>query len=519
MPRIVLGTSYVDLVSSIGIGATARPDLFNLTPEPDETDVPVASPIEIKVVDVSIQGLAALTRVDVTTVGGGTVAAFIQGTGFHATYSGSTFALITSPGAGVVDEHAIQLVRATPYASQEIVTVRVRAQTNDGLILDRTYTFQIEDITLPILISAYTRGLTTLLLQFNEPVDTTSTLYSALRVREISGRVSFIAPEFIDAERAEFTPSSKDDYICITGSEQAINNSYFKIASIIDDTTVTTFEQTVATEEPLLVVQAWTGPYKLAAEMEPELLIPTFTPAIIAAELEGPSVIRLTLDQELSPNRSYTITAHNIQDIAEPANLQPTTTVAFTAEPLQQFTNRSFNLWDMIPQTNKRDDTSGDLQRLVRCLDEPVQLILSDVDRFGTLMDVDIAPVDSLDVHLANVGNPFTFVHDELLKRKTITNMVRLFKDTGIDRGIESAVAFFLSLTVDVQPFHLLDGWILGESFLGDDTVLGTDVLFLVYSFQIVSPVTLTQEQRDIITEIANVLKPAHTHFVRFVEP
>lgn len=519
MPRIAIGTAYIDRVGSSGVGTTARPDLINVSPENNEQDVPENSPLELKIVDVSVQGLAALTRVDVTTVGQGTVAAFIQGTGFDSHYSGSTFTAITSPGAGIVDEHAIQLVRATPFISQETITVRVRAQTNDGLTLDRTYSFQIEDTTLPTLANAYTRGLTTLVLTFSEPVSMSTGLLGALRVKEISGYVSFIAPDFVSAELANFTQDSVGDYIAVTGSEQALNNSYFKVRTFLDSNSIRTVEQTVTTEQPLLAVEAWTGPYLITAQQEADLLTPSFTPAVIAAEQENAVTVRLTLSQELSPGRPYAITVANVADLASPANLQPATTITFTAEPLPQFANRSFSLWDMIPETNKRDDASGDLQRLVRVLDEPVQLMLSDVDRFGNLFDIDTTTPDSLDVHLANVGNPFSFVHDELLKRKTIINMVNLFKDSGTDRGIENAVQFFLDLSVTVLPFHLLDGWILGESFLGEDTILGTDVKFLLYSFEIVSPAILTQDQRDIITEIANTLKPAHTHFVRFVEP
>ncbi len=96
---------------------------------------------------------------------------------------------------------------------------------------------------------------------------------------------------------------------------------------------------------------------------------------------------------------------------------------------------------------------------------------------------------------------------------------MQTFKDSGVERGITNAVQFFLGLNVDVRPFNLVEGWILGESFLGIDTYLSTDVAFLLYSFEIVSDVVLTDTQRATITEIANVIKPAHTHFVRFVEP
>jgi len=41
----------------------------------------------------------------------------------------------------------------------------------------------------------------------------------------------------------------------------------------------------------------------------------------------------------------------------------------------------------------------------------------------------------------------------------------------------------------------------------------------LLYSFKIVSPIALTEEQRKRITDIANYMKPAHTHLIEIEEP
>ena len=520
MPRVQLPIVHIDDVSTLGIGAIPRPFIISRVPEPSESDVPVGTPIEIVVIDVGGAGLANSTQVTVHTVADGTVVAFNQGVGFDSTYSGSNFATAHSPGSSIFDEHKIQLIRNTPFLSQAVVTVTVTGATVDSKTLNTTYSFTIVDLTIPQIVSVASNGLTTLNVVFAEPVLMDSSTKSAIRVRPLSGRITFTAPDFLEAGNANFVTDNVRDYIAVVGAENAVNNAYFQISSLVSNQEVTFVETSIATEQSSLDVLSWTGPYKLVPIMEPELLIPTFTPAVIAANVIDQQTVQLTLDQELSPGRSYTLIANNISDVAFVPNVNPTTTCDFTAEPLPVVALRQLSLWDnFIPAINKRQDTSGDNQRFVRCLDEVTQLLVYDVDNFEKLQDVDQMPTKALDPTLANLGNPFTFVDDDLTKRKTINGLVQTFKDGGIDRGITNAVEFFLGLTVTVQPFNLLEGWILGVSSLGFDTILSTSEKFLIYSFEILSDTILTDTQKTIITEIANVIKPAHTHFVRFVEP
>lgn len=54
---------------------------------------------------------------------------------------------------------------------------------------------------------------------------------------------------------------------------------------------------------------------------------------------------------------------------------------------------------------------------------------------------------------------------------------------------------------------------------LGVTTILGPGTSFQIYSFEVISPIVLTIEQRDRITEIVEYMKPAHTHLNAIVEP
>jgi phage tail-like protein len=520
MPRVQLPLIHLDTTSTLGDGAVRRPALINRIPEPGETDFPVGVPLELEIVDVGTTGLATVTQIDVTDTLG-TVVAFVQGVGFHATYAAnSTFTIAQSPGSSVDDEQYIVLVRDTEFSSEEPISIRVQAATLDAKTLDEIYTFQIEDNTQPEIVEVKTLGLKKLIVTFDEPVLMDASQYGALRVREISGRVNFIAPDFINAEKGEFSSGSVEDFIYASGADEALNNDYFEILNSLSTQEIVTQEDTVATEPANLSVRCWTGPYKIIPNMEPERLIPSFSPAIIAVTQINEQTIELELLQELSPGRPYYLIAHNIGDDAFPINVAQEIITTFTAEPLPVVANRNIRLWeDLTPSINKQEDSSGDNQRFVRCLDDVVQFLTYDTDRFGDLLDPIFTPAKALDPLLVHLGNPFTFVNDELTKRKTINGLVQTFKDSGVERGIENAVQFFLGLDVDVRPFNLLEGWILGESFLGIDTYLNTDVKFLLYSFEIASDVVLTDVQRATITEIANVIRPAHTHFVRFVEP
>lgn len=60
---------------------------------------------------------------------------------------------------------------------------------------------------------------------------------------------------------------------------------------------------------------------------------------------------------------------------------------------------------------------------------------------------------------------------------------------------------------------------LLGEALLGEDWVLGPGTSFSAYAFEVVVPRVLEDEERRRLRLIVEYMKPAHTHFVRLVEP
>lgn len=523
MSVVQLPTVYLDLASEIEDGDLAglALALFNRVPEAAEVDVPTNQAIEFAVADLAIVGLASGT-ITVTSQAG-TVVAWTFGGGFTGTYTvGSTFSSITSQGAGGPDEFRWQLVRSTPWISDERIDVRVQLTPIAGAAVDTAYFFVVEDVTPPRLALAKTRGLKTIIVEFSEPMQMDAEAGGALRVHEVSGRITFTKPATIEIENERFPSSTVGDFLCFTGSEQAVNNSYFEIATanFVNPFVVTVQEQDVRSEAPLLSHRGFLSPFRLLPVLAKAEKIPSFTPCIVAAERIDERTVKLTLDQALSPDRPYQLVAHNVADAADPANLAPEMAVGFTAEKLGKTNPRSFSLYDFIPSYNKKLDVSGDNERFVRIFDEVTQLILADTDAFELIYDLDKAPLEFVDALLFHLGNPYTFLTTEAEKRKTLATLVQTYKVSGTDKAIEDAILQILGIPMTVFPLNRPTiSWILGDSELGIDTILGTSDLRLRYSFEIISPVALSGNQRSIVAQIANTWRTAHTHFVRLIEP
>jgi phage tail-like protein len=592
MANAQLPQVYVDLFGTVATSAISGQAvvLYNRFPEPDEADVPVGAPIEIWWADTAEVGINSAI-ITVSSSAGSVVAVSIAAgvPTFNGAYAGSTYTRQTSLGGATLNEHKLQLIRSAPWTSQERVLVRVQVTPASGAALDSTYSFYVEDTTVPRLAEARTQGLSTILAKFSEPLLMTADPYGALRAREITGRVTFTAPDIVEIENAGITAQDVGSYVSFAGSERAVNNSYFRIASVAAGvpTVITTVEQSIATEAPQLAQRAFVGPYKLAPVMETARRIPTFTPSVVSAERLDDQTVILTLDQELSPGRPYQLFASNVADAATPANVIDDTSVSMVTEQIPNKAGRKFSLWEMIPQDNRREDTSGDLERTVRCFDEITQLLLADIDRYEEIFDIDVMPPDFVDGALFHLGNPYTFLRNDMEKRRVLASLVRTYKDGGVERSIEEAVLDILGITVNVFPFNNADvSWVMGESEMGLTSILGTDDEFLRYSYEIivfeqqdvvvtgstkttiklqtgglgddlfvgrtlrvgeedrvilsntVDTVTvdqpyssvpppnaiatilgaLSEEERGIITEIANIWQPIHTHFVRFIE-
>lgn len=195
------------------------------------------------------------------------------------------------------------------------------------------------------------------------------------------------------------------------------------------------------------------------------------------------------------------------------------------------------SLRDFISDLNFRIDDTGDLAAMVDGVWQPVlNLLLAEQDRWVDQGDVDKADSNTVDAMLGDLGNPFDVALGLDLNRRR--SLVRLLVPIYLAKGTSSSIIDVvralsgIEISRIVSPATIL-GWTLGVNVLSDAppatppvnpqltdlAFLGASPQFQFYSFQIEVAQALTQAERDLITEIVKIVKPAHTHFLGFLEP
>lgn len=267
----------------------------------------------------------------------------------------------------------------------------------------------------------------------------------------------------------------------------------------------------------LLAAQA-TSPTTVRAALDAPAVLPVS--AFTLASIEAPAVplsvrsvttdgatLLLGLDRRMTPDRTYELALAGCNDRAQFAGFRP-------ARPAE----RDFDLWCMLPEHNRRDDTTGDLARFIACLQDVVDLLLAELDRWPEIFDLERAPAPFLELILSDLGSPFAFDLDELSKRRLASTLLEMYRQKGTAKGIRNAVRFFLGLEVTVTAFNA-EGLTLGKSELGVDFVLNPADSFSRYAFCVEVGRILAPLERRHLRAIVNYLRPAHTHFVELVEP
>lgn len=293
---------------------------------------------------------------------------------------------------------------------------------------------------------------------------------------------------------------------------------------IVDAATARAKDQVQVTfNEPVKMDASASGalnPDNYAFTRNPTAEAPSVDVEAVSVEKSDNSTVLVSLDIEMTRGAPYDVTVTSVEDDAGNVISAPTNTASFTGYRPNTPEGRSFQLWRIgVSQKNRERDTSKELRAFVECVQEITDLLLCQIDAWTDILDPDFAPEPFVDVMLCDLGNPFTQFDLSLNdKRKLVRVLVDAYRQKGTAVGIINLVSFFLDIAITIEAFHA-GGWSLGESELGGDAILGPSSIFNAYSFQITSPVALTQEQRDRITDIARFMKPAHTHFVQFVEP
>ncbi|ATB45938.1 phage tail protein [Corallococcus macrosporus] len=298
--------------------------------------------------------------------------------------------------------------------------------------------------------------------------------------------------------------------------------------NLLDETYTFTVEDRTA---PRLVGAQAVGPKSVRLAFDEDVRVPptarfTFTPrgapavpvAALEAAADGP-LVHLVLDTELTPDVVYEVRAEAVTDTHDNPVLAPYHRATFAGFRPARPSSRSFQLWDMLPGHNRRDDVTGDLRRFISCLQEVTDLLLADLDAFPDVFDLERAPEAFLDAILLDLGNPFAFELDVLARRRLASVLVDMYRQKGTALGLRNAIRFFLGIEVRaISPFAS-DTLVLGESELGVDWVLGPSERFARYAFNVEVERLLSPAERQRLRTLVEYLKPAHTHFVDLVEP
>lgn len=267
----------------------------------------------------------------------------------------------------------------------------------------------------------------------------------------------------------------------------------------------------LAFDEPVVVVDA--SAITITARDAPAV------PLTVVEASAVDTLVEVMTGAEMTPDARYRVIAAGITDAHGNACVSPFDAVVVSGFRPARPATRRFDLWSMLPKHNRRSDVTGDLARFVACLQEVLDLLLAEADRFPDIFDLERAPAPFLDLILRDLGNPFPFELDELGKRRLAAVLVEMYRQKGTAVGIRNAVRFFLGIDIAAITALAATALVLGEAELGVDWELGPSDRFARYAFDVKVGRLLSTTERKQLRTIVEYLKPAHTHFVNLIEP
>lgn len=257
--------------------------------------------------------------------------------------------------------------------------------------------------------------------------------------------------------------------------------------------------------------------YVLELVSEPPAVVPEIV--AVVPDDDAASVI-LLLSDDVTHKTTYRVVVSNVRDISNNVLDTPNSAEFLTTTRLD-VPGRNWWLIRKLPAGLVETDTKlgGILRKFVQCLQVLFDELLADIDEWPEIIDPELAPEQFVDAMLEDLGNPFPFVLDETTKRQLAMLLVPLYQQKGTDQGMIDAIRLFIGIEVQIVSPGLDGIWMLDESELDIDTDLGTADLKTIYSFDVISPVNLTDEQRLKIRAIVAYMRRAPTHLRFIIEP
>ncbi len=257
--------------------------------------------------------------------------------------------------------------------------------------------------------------------------------------------------------------------------------------------------------------------YRIELVSPPPAVIPDVSVALVDDDVN--SVVLIVLD-DFTHKTTYRVVVSNVVDVSGNVIGEPSS-AEFSTVTRTDIVGRNFWLIRKLPQGLVETDTKlgGSLRRFIACLQILFDELLGDIDLWPDIFNPDLAAEQFLDAMLEDLGNPFPFILDERTKRKLALLLVSLYQTKGTDQGMIDAIRLFLDIEVQIFLVGLDDIWTMNESEMDIDTYLGSSDIRLLYSFDVISPIILTDEQRQMIRTIVAYMRRAPTHLRYIIEP
>ena len=144
--------------------------------------------------------------------------------------------------------------------------------------------------------------------------------------------------------------------------------------------------------------------------------------------------------------------------------------------------------------------------------------LMNDITNLGRIIDVNVTDERFLDLLIANLGFTLNVSLTVNKKRKLVKVILNSYKQKGTCIGIENVIRQFVGIDAQCVPFS--SGWILNVSELTENTFLNPapDNPAGFYTFDVIVQQPLSAEERRLIIELINLMRPAHTHFNALIE-
>lgn len=553
--KVPIGALYVDGLRYEDPSGCAL--VINQIPQDEETGVSTTASINLHIVSLENVALDATAKVWITPSSTAikTLAYDQAAGGFQSGFSG-TATVRKSPGSLVDDELVLSFTRSTPFVSKEIVLVEVYASTSlcppGGYETD--YWFEIEDITAATIESIFWLRPHKCRVKFNEPVLQTNAPGGALYVNAHTKAAEVIATNQIRLPGVTLSSEMIGYYAAVYGSAYPRNNGAHVITGVNTSTSVLTVATTNlipddgrdVNEGDVVVrrreLSVSITPYKFTARLSDEgaaksadhedriqcgyEAVTVLAESVPAAELptgEDPDeYIYLTVNQHISFNRLYTITAVKVEDLFENAITEATLDFQTPSFGMPE----RLSMWSggILSQPEKERDLAnqGELRKMAVVLQDIFNVLWYEVDQLQYLPEPDRCKTEWVPHLLYNRGNPFRFpIESEEMRRKLGEALRALYVRIGTADGIIDMVYDLLGVVITIHPYIDEQAWILDDevySVLGETTILAAHTDFARNCYEIHTTETLTAVQVRIIRDIARWADPPKMHLVRIVD-